>query len=220
MPFYKHECYIHDAVQSILNQDSDQWKLIIINDDPKVSLEAYKLLDNRITVLQDGKHKGQCARLNEGIAIVDTKYVTFQDADDTCPPFRIRMMLDIMKDSDIGCSDAIKIYPNGKRVYFRKQPTEKLKDQPICCFTTIFIKREIAIQAPFRIDETYGNDWLWFIRVSKKINKGAYLPLSTMNVNCGTSTYYNFYLNKRIKKIIMNRKMKALKNKVALELAR
>ena len=44
LPHYKHEAYLMDAVQSIINQTYEDWELIILNDDPDCDLRSYSLI--------------------------------------------------------------------------------------------------------------------------------------------------------------------------------
>ena len=78
--------YLQDAIQSVVNQTFRDWKLLLINDGSSDgSLEIMKRFASayeNIILINDGANKGLVARLNESIALTDTKYYARMDADD------------------------------------------------------------------------------------------------------------------------------------------
>lgn len=55
MPIYNAECFLHDAIGSLLSQTCDNWKLICIDDgstdNSKAIVEEYCKKDSRIKLL-------------------------------------------------------------------------------------------------------------------------------------------------------------------------
>lgn len=84
-PVFNSQKTIRTAVNSILNQDFNDWELIIINDgsDQPTSacLESIKNLDKRIVLINQTNKGPLAARLN-GIGKASGLYILFLDSDD------------------------------------------------------------------------------------------------------------------------------------------
>ena len=82
---YNAEKYLHNCIQSVINQSYLHWKLILVNDgSTDASLEIcqdFAKKDSRIVFFSQ-TNKGQAAARNFGVSQVTTPYVTFLDADD------------------------------------------------------------------------------------------------------------------------------------------
>ena len=85
LPVYNGALYLHDAIQSVLNQTFDQFELIILNDGSSDnSADIIKQFsDNRI-VFVDQSNLGLAKTLNKGISISKGQYIARMDADDIC----------------------------------------------------------------------------------------------------------------------------------------
>ncbi len=85
IPFFNQSAYIRDALDSVLTQTYQHWKLILIDDG---STEDYLqrilpyLDDNRVRLVQRSVNAGQSIAMNTGLALVDTPYLVQLDADD------------------------------------------------------------------------------------------------------------------------------------------
>jgi len=181
IPQYHHEAYLMDAVQSIVNQTFLDWELIILNDDSGINLLPYERLDSRIQVFQTGGRKGQPYRLNQGIRPARGEYIAFLDADDIAIPQRLMLSIIFMKkhNLDMMYGDNIILKPDGRRYYGASTnwDPELLKKRTITCFSSIMVRREIALKCPFPEDVGQGNDRIWTIDVSRVTDAIARLPL-------------------------------------------
>ncbi len=87
MPVYRVEKHLEKAVNSILNQDFNDWELILVDDcSPDASGQiADRLADGneRIEVVHLPENLGVCAARNRGIETARGTYITFADSDDT-----------------------------------------------------------------------------------------------------------------------------------------
>lgn len=85
IPVYNLEGYLHECMNSILNQSFSNFEVILINDESTdKSLEictSYELRDERIKVLNRGKQGVSEAR-NDGIRHSKGEYIIFVDGDD------------------------------------------------------------------------------------------------------------------------------------------
>ena len=197
LPCYKHNAYLSDAIQSIINQTYPDWELLIFNDDPKSNLQAYKQLDIRIQVFECNERKGQAYRLNEGIYAAQGNYIAFMDADDICLPFRFEVSL----------INADMVYGDG--IYLEKTHRNYIKatkdfthdylidiNNIACPFDSILIKSELAKKVKFRDEIGYGNDRVWYLDLLKQTLKIDYVPLPLIYVNANSS---NFRINSKNK---------------------
>ncbi|MES2812676.1 MAG: glycosyltransferase [Bacteroidota bacterium] len=104
MPVYNCESYIHESVQSILNQTFLNFELIIIDDcstDNTIAI-IKKFSDNRIRLYEKENNSGLIDSLNFGISIAKGEFIARMDGDDICLPERFAKQVDFLKkNSDI-----------------------------------------------------------------------------------------------------------------------
>ncbi len=85
VPVYKVEKYLHQCVDSILNQTFYDFELILVNDgspdNSPAICDEYASKDKRVTVIHQ-KNGGQTAARNAGLKRARGKYVFFVDSDD------------------------------------------------------------------------------------------------------------------------------------------
>lgn len=109
MSVYNAEQYLHQAIQSILNQTFSYFEFIIIEDcstDNSLNIiKKYAEVDNRIKLIQkheNRKMKGFIENLNIGIKNAKGKYIARMDADDISLPQRFEKQIDFLdKNPDI-----------------------------------------------------------------------------------------------------------------------
>jgi glycosyltransferase involved in cell wall biosynthesis len=99
MPAYNAGPYIHEAVDSILQQTFTNFEFLIVNDGSKDNtldvLKKYN--DPRIKII-DQKNKGLIATLNEAIDIAQGNIIARMDADDVCLPQRLELQYKFLKE--------------------------------------------------------------------------------------------------------------------------
>jgi glycosyltransferase involved in cell wall biosynthesis len=85
MPFVK------EAVQSVLEQEYEYYRLLIINDgSTDETIEYIQSLNNKKISIVSGSNLGIVGALNLGLEHVKTKYVAILDADDKCESNRLQ----------------------------------------------------------------------------------------------------------------------------------
>lgn len=100
LPCYNAEKYLKYALESILNQEYKNLQILCINDgstDATLSiLKAYQTNDNRIQIIHQEKNIGLIDSLNNSFSFVTGDYFARMDADDYCPPDRIKKQVDFL----------------------------------------------------------------------------------------------------------------------------
>jgi len=99
MPVYNGEKYLHEAIDSILNQSYRDFIFLIINDGSTDKsdeiIKSYK--DKRIKYLVNNGNKGLPFTRNLGLGLSDTKYLAFQDCDDISLPRRLGAQVEYLE---------------------------------------------------------------------------------------------------------------------------
>lgn len=120
MSVYKEpEDWLHQSIDSILNQTFKDFEFIIICDNPDYEvgisiLKEYARLDNRIVLLFNAENIGLTKSLNKGLAIAKGDFIARMDADDICAKERIGVQVDYMQshpEVDV-CGSYITIFGN------------------------------------------------------------------------------------------------------------
>lgn len=102
IPVYNAERYLHNTIQSVINQSYRNWVLYLINDgstDNSLSMmHEFSACDSRIHVIDDGCNRGLVARLNQSVSITNTKYYARMDADDIMYVTRIEEQVKFLEE--------------------------------------------------------------------------------------------------------------------------
>lgn len=101
MPVYNGEKHLSTAVDSILAQTFTDFKLIAVDDcstDASLAiLHSYR--DERILIVENHRHRGIAAALNQGLALTDGELLFRMDADDVSLPQRLQHQIDFMREN-------------------------------------------------------------------------------------------------------------------------
>jgi len=99
MPVYNGASYLREALESVLCQDYDNMQFMVINDGS--SDHSGEILsqfrDSRLKILSHTKNVGIAQTLNEGIAMIDSKYIVRMDQDDVSLPGRLMRQVGFME---------------------------------------------------------------------------------------------------------------------------
>src|SRR5690606_26457619 len=97
MPVYNGERFLRQAVDSILQQDFQDFEFIIVDDGSKDHtwniLQDYARHDPRVILLRNDTNNGVLAARNRGLAVAQGEYLAVQDADDISLPQRFRLQV-------------------------------------------------------------------------------------------------------------------------------
>ncbi len=96
MSVYNGEKYLHESVDSILNQTYKNFEFIVINDGSEDNsldvLLKYQTMDNRLLIVNQS-NIGLTRSLNRGIKLAAGRYIARQDTDDKSLPERLKKQL-------------------------------------------------------------------------------------------------------------------------------
>lgn len=102
MGIYNCENTLDEAIQSLLDQTNQQWKLIMCDDGSKDNTykkaKGYAEQYENIILIQNDKNMGLNYTLNHCLEYVDTEYVARMDADDISLPTRLEKEINFLDD--------------------------------------------------------------------------------------------------------------------------
>ena len=100
MPVFNREHFVEKTIRSILEQDFDDFELLLVDDGstdgtPAV-LEMWRARDPRVTVVTSPANQGISGALNLGLAHARGKYVARIDSDDLMVPRRLAAQVAVL----------------------------------------------------------------------------------------------------------------------------
>ena len=100
--------FIKRAIDSVLEQDFQDFELIIIDDgskgnDRKSLLEYVEMHEEKIVYIRHS-NRGQAKSINRGVLISVGEFITILDSDDEYKPFHLSACLQEMENVDLICS--------------------------------------------------------------------------------------------------------------------
>lgn len=119
MPAYNARKFIHESINSVLNQTYGDFELIVINDgskdDTSVAVSGFSSVDSRVKLIDNKVNKGVAASRNDGIAFASGRYICFLDADDLWSPEKLEVQKRYFSQGyDYLFSSYLKFWPSGK----------------------------------------------------------------------------------------------------------
>ncbi len=174
------------ALDSVLNQDFQDFELIVIDDgsdkDPDNNLLNYAIdHEDKITYLRHS-NCSQSMSINKGVKFSSGEYITMIDADDEYKPNHLSMCLKEIKNADLISTKTHTIVDKEEDYYVPdKFNLEKGIHVDDCVlFATLFGRREVFLNIDFKGD--YAADSNFYESAAKK-----YL---VKKVNLRTYIYY------------------------------
>lgn len=101
---YNREKLISRAIESVLNQDVDNWEMIIVDDcstDETMNIIKPFLLDDRLSIYKTVLNSGVSKARNIGISKAKGNYITFLDSDDEYKTNHLSSRFEILRELDI-----------------------------------------------------------------------------------------------------------------------
>jgi glycosyltransferase involved in cell wall biosynthesis len=220
MPVYNGEKYLHEAIDSILNQTYTNFEFIIINDGSidksEEIIKSYK--DKRIRYIKNPQNIGLDETLNSAFTIARGEYIARMDCDDLSQKTRIEKQVKFMEsnlDHDLVGSQYINIDSSRKpfEIGAQVQDTDEIKNaiQSVNCFchgsvmfrTSFLRKYSISYNHKFSPYEDYEL-WTRIAQMTKVKNLPEVLYAYMTNPQGMYLTQYNEMIEgpKRLQKIL------------------
>jgi glycosyltransferase involved in cell wall biosynthesis len=107
-PVYNSQDFLHECIESVLEQDFDDWELILIDDcssdNSKDIILNYSRLDIRIKHIFLKENIGAGEARNKGIDASIFRYIAFLDSDDYWHKNKLKKQMDFMIKNEISFS--------------------------------------------------------------------------------------------------------------------
>lgn len=175
IPVYNAEKYLHRCIQSILQQTYPNWVAIFVNDGSTDSslriLQEYANNDNRFKIINKTNGGASSAR-NVGIEAVETRFLTFVDADDSILPTLIERLLNTAvtqncnyvatalrfkgKDCSMPVSGEISVASDAFFLYVNKGPYAKLFNKEIIDQYSLRFAEDLMISEDYLFTTSYA----------------------------------------------------------------
>ena len=152
MPVYNGGSYLRPAILSILNQDFEDFELLIIDDGSiDASMEvANSFNDPRIRIEPNGKNLGLITSLNRGLDLAKGEYVARMDADDIAFPKRLSTQVAFMESHpDIGLCGTWYERESSEGTVAMKPPVDDQLIRFFLIFDTVFTHSTILLRRSF-----------------------------------------------------------------------
>ncbi|MEA5258835.1 glycosyltransferase family 2 protein [Arcicella aquatica] len=162
------------AIDSVLNQDYQDFELIIIddgsnNDTHYQVLDYAKIHEDKVVYLRH-KNRGQSNAINRGISYSRGEYITILDADDEYKPNHLRACLNEIKGNDLIASTTKTIVDNENDYYVPdKYNLNRIIHVDDCIlFATLFGKKEVFDKLKFQ--DIYSADSYFYESAAQRYN--------------------------------------------------
>ena len=124
VPVYKVEKYIHECINSIINQSYDNLEIILVDDGSPDNCgdicDNYALLDNRVKVIHK-ENGGLSDARNAGLNIAKGEYIVFVDSDDYIDVDMISILYKRIKESRADMAICNYLFVNENNVPIREK---------------------------------------------------------------------------------------------------
>lgn len=101
MPFYGDPALFREAVESVLRQDDDQWRLVIVDDcypDPEPGRWASSLDDPRISYVRNERNLGVSGTFQRCLDVATAPWLTIMGCDDRMLPTYVSRVRQLVAD--------------------------------------------------------------------------------------------------------------------------
>ena len=181
IPVYNGSKYIKQCIESVLEQDENIEKEIILVDDNSddelpfiiMSMQQKEILNNKNFIyIRNKTNKGPAESRNIGVSYASGDYVAFLDADDWWDKDKLKKQVEV-----INKNNSILVYTSRTNVFEADGRTkdlsvperityeELLKGNQIAC-SSVLIRKDIAKKYPMSNPEIHEDYYLW-LRILK-----------------------------------------------------
>ena len=186
--------FIKRAIDSVLEQDFQDFELIIIDDgskgnDRKSLLEYVEKHEDKIVYIRHS-NRGQAKSINRGVLISVGEFITILDSDDEYKPFHLSACLQEMEDVDLICSTTETVVNSSEDYYV---PDKNDLSKPIhlddaVLFGTLFghqkVFKSIDFEGGFAADSAFYERAQIQFRAKKVFQKSYIYYRNNPNSTC------------------------------------
>jgi teichuronic acid biosynthesis glycosyltransferase TuaG len=190
MPSLNSECYIGEAIESVLSQTFCNFELIIIDggseDNTIDIIDKYMLQDDRIFFINNINDGGPAHARQVGIQSSKGDYIAFLDADDYWLPIKLEVQAEFMTSGNVEFSYTRyrSISDNGDNlgcpVIMRKIYT--FKDAMLyrgIGTLTVMLRRDLLSEYVINSRSEFAEDYLWWLLILKDNHVAKLLNIDT-----------------------------------------
>jgi glycosyltransferase involved in cell wall biosynthesis len=190
MPSYNYGHLINLAITSVVNQNYENWELIIIDNSSKdnTSEVVSQFLDSRIKLIQVNNSGVIAFSRNLGIKHSNGEFIAFLDSDDIWYPDKLRLAVDkLLAGYDLVCNGELWINHDPMMGWSRKVvygPESKANFKQLlfkgnCISTSAVVVRKDALLEVGLFDESVGlitaEDYHLWMKIAQKSKKITFL---------------------------------------------
>ncbi|MDN5341379.1 MAG: teichuronic acid biosynthesis glycosyltransferase TuaG [Oceanotoga sp.] len=180
-PLYNAEKYISNTIESVINQEYNNWELIIINDCSKDKgpeiIKKYQNQDKRIKLINLEKNSGAAVARNVGIENAKGNFIAFIDSDDIWEKTKLKEQISFMLENNYNFSytDYIQIDEKGNELRKIRTPKiltykKQLLYNHIGTSTVIYNQKNLG--KIFMPDLRKRQDYAMWLKILKNHSKG------------------------------------------------
>jgi len=146
IPVYNREDYIGETINSVLNQDYENFEIILVDDassdNSNAVMQKFADDEDRVILLKNTLNKGRSGSVNVGLEKANGDYITFLDSDDLFSEERLKKQVRFMQEN----SDVDMSY--GNMVEFSEEGDEKNWDsiEPVDFFSLLKERSEMSFE--------------------------------------------------------------------------
>lgn len=185
MPMYNARETIVRAVQSVVNQSWQNWKLYIINDkskDDSLDIVHQHFSDERIVILNNDINIGAAETRNAGIKAAKEKWIAFLDSDDEWDSEKLAKQAEVLADGDnITITHYRYIAKKKYTIEYNKDYLEKdkfVKKQFRVCFSSLCYRRP---EQDVLFDNKGHEDFLFIFKLLSHYHRARVIRLPLVN---------------------------------------
>jgi glycosyltransferase involved in cell wall biosynthesis len=181
-----HFSYIKRAIDSVLNQDFQDFELLVIDDGSKENdrdtlIKYIEKHEDKITYIRHS-NRGQSESINRGILNSQGEFITIIDSDDEYKPNHISACLKEIQDYDLVCSTTETIVDTQNDYYVpdKDDLTKLIHLDDSILFGTLFGRKKVFNHIRFKTGFAADADFFENAKSQFRVNK----------VNLRTYIYY------------------------------
>jgi glycosyltransferase involved in cell wall biosynthesis len=169
--------YIKRAIDSVLNQDFQNFELIIIDDGSKENnrelLLAYVEKNEDKLIYIRHSNRGQSESINRGVLNCVGEYITILDSDDEYKPNHLSACLEAIDNYDLICSNSATIVDDVNDFYVpdKNDLTKLIHLDNSVLFGTLFGRKKVFSSINFRSGFAADSDFYEKAKLNFRVRK-------------------------------------------------